>query len=185
MHSRGERADLMLETPQGSQGALEHLCGGVLLSEMAAITSDPKGSLRSLPTPQNCPPVVIQTHCSAVTHRVVSGPDQSTTHRGKSECLPCSHLCSPREAGSCPHLLCVPLSSIRPPCLAAKPHASLLETSSPPASWNRALHQSRTCRDQSPRFLQKPQGLPLTLGDVGLWPPARLPLSDTEQAEPR
>lgn len=132
MHSRGEPADLILETPQGSQGALEHLCGGVLLSEMAAITSDPKGSLRSLPTAQNCPPVVIQTHCWAVTHRVVSGTDQSTTHRGKSECLPCSHLCSPREAGRCPNLLCVPLSSIRPPCLAAKPRASLLETSSPP-----------------------------------------------------
>lgn len=133
MHSHGEPADLILETPQGSQGALEHLCGGVLLSEMAAITSDPKGSLRSLSTAQNCPPVVIQIHCWAVTHRVVSGTDQGTTHRGKSECLPCSHLCSPREAGGCPHLLCVPLSSIRPPCLAAKPRASLLETSSPPA----------------------------------------------------
>eukprot|EP00070_Physeter_catodon_P034893 XP_028341787.1 uncharacterized protein LOC114485152 [Physeter catodon] len=67
----------------------------------------------------------------------------------------------------------------------AKPCAPLLETSSPPASWNRALHQSRTCREQSPRFRQKPQGLPWTLGDVGLWPPARLPLSDAEEAERR
>ncbi|KAB0381733.1 hypothetical protein FD755_003650, partial [Muntiacus reevesi] len=33
--------------------------------------------------------------------------------------------------------------------------------------------------------LQGPQGLPLTLGDVCLWPPARLPQSDTEPAEPR
>ncbi|KAJ1072691.1 hypothetical protein K5549_011917 [Capra hircus] len=37
----------------------------------------------------------------------------------------------------------------------------------------------------SEQDLQGPQGLPLTLGDVCLWPHARLPLSDTEPAEPR